>query len=120
MFGMKSKPKPNRRFYIAIACVLVIVFVASSAMLFGSPEGSKVSIAMNQSICESSGGVWNECGSPCMGAPQGTVCIQVCRQQCEWYSARASLIQTDPVFNSQPGFRCSVQDNDISICWMAA
>jgi hypothetical protein len=39
--------------------------------------------AVTQQACESSGGHWNECGSACRGAPQGTACILMCVQYCE-------------------------------------
>lgn len=38
---------------------------------------------LTQKLCESSGGNWNECGSACRGAPEGTVCTLQCVQYCE-------------------------------------
>lgn len=37
---------------------------------------------INKEICESTGGTWNECGSPCAGT-DAEVCILVCKAQCE-------------------------------------
>jgi hypothetical protein len=33
--------------------------------------------------CSQAGGVWNECGSACRGAPPDTVCIMMCVPYCE-------------------------------------
>jgi len=34
-------------------------------------------------LCTSSGGNWNDCGSACRNAPNGTACTLQCVQQCE-------------------------------------
>ncbi len=36
--------------------------------------------------CETAGGKWNDCGSPCAGT-DADFCIQVCRAQCECNNA---------------------------------
>jgi putative hemolysin len=38
---------------------------------------------MSRELCEENGGHWNECGSPCVGQPPDTPCIEVCVAQCE-------------------------------------
>jgi hypothetical protein len=38
---------------------------------------------MTRELCESARGNWNECGSACRGAPEGTGCIAQCIKQCE-------------------------------------
>jgi len=119
MFGLKERPKPNKKFYLAIASLAIVVLVVAAILLLVSPDTNRISLKMDKSTCESSGGTWNECGSPCMGAPQGTMCIMVCREQCEWHSTSASLIQTKAVYNSQPGFSCMTQDNGILLCWIS-
>lgn len=37
---------------------------------------------MSKELCESSGGSFQECGSACRGAPEGTVCTMQCVQYC--------------------------------------
>lgn len=38
---------------------------------------------LTQELCESAGGRWNACGSPCRAEPPGTVCAEVCVEYCE-------------------------------------
>ena len=38
---------------------------------------------MTRELCEAGRGKWNECGSACRGAPEGTPCILMCVQYCE-------------------------------------
>jgi hypothetical protein len=118
MLGLKERPKPNRKFYMALASLAIVIFAAAAILLLLSPEMNKVNFPMNQTICGSSGGTWNECGSPCLGASQGMVCIMMCRQQCEWYAGNALLVKNDPAYSVRQGFNCMVQDNGITMCWL--
>ncbi|MCD6229322.1 MAG: hypothetical protein J7K00_00785 [Candidatus Diapherotrites archaeon] len=48
------------------------------------PEKPPVDLQpLTKETCEGAGGLWNECGSACRGAPPGTDCIMVCVQYCE-------------------------------------
>jgi hypothetical protein len=51
------------------------------------PPESPMEVPNGQGItasqCEAAGGLWNECGSACRGAPEGTPCIAVCVAYCE-------------------------------------
>ncbi len=38
---------------------------------------------LTQELCESAGGRWNACGSPCRAEPPGTICAEVCVEYCE-------------------------------------
>jgi hypothetical protein len=38
---------------------------------------------LTKELCEGARGHWNECGSACRGAPEGTACIMMCVQYCE-------------------------------------
>jgi hypothetical protein len=38
---------------------------------------------LTKELCEGARGHWNECGSACRGAPDGTACIMMCVQYCE-------------------------------------
>ncbi|MCI0503284.1 hypothetical protein L0Y65_01075 [Candidatus Micrarchaeota archaeon] len=38
---------------------------------------------LTQAMCDAANGHWNECGSACRGAPEGTACILMCVQYCE-------------------------------------
>ncbi len=38
---------------------------------------------LTRELCEAARGHWQECGSACRGAPQGTACIMMCVQYCE-------------------------------------
>jgi hypothetical protein len=38
---------------------------------------------LTKELCEAARGLWNECGSACRGAPEGTACIMMCVQYCE-------------------------------------
>jgi hypothetical protein len=38
---------------------------------------------LTKELCESARGHWNDCGSACRGAPEGTACIMMCVQYCE-------------------------------------
>lgn len=38
---------------------------------------------MTSQLCKSAGGNWNECGSACRGAPEGTACTLQCVPYCE-------------------------------------
>jgi len=118
MFGLKERPKPNKRFYLAIASLAIVVLVVAAILLLVSPDTNRISLKMDRNTCESAGGTWNECGSPCTGAPQGTMCIMVCREQCEWHSTAAEVISRNPAYASQSGFSCMTQDNGILLCWM--
>jgi len=120
MFGMKEVPKPNKRFYIALASVLIVIFAVSAVLLLVSPDAGKTSLKMDRAACESADGAWNECGSPCTGAPQGTMCIMVCREQCEWFASSADAARANSALSSQTGFGCLTQDNGILMCWLAA
>ncbi len=108
--------KMKKRFLIALVSVVVVVFAVSMAILLVHPASNTTKI--DKTSCESSGGTWNECGSPCFGAPQGTMCVQSCRQQCEWYAGNAEVAK-DSVYASQPGFSCVTQDNGILMCLLA-
>jgi hypothetical protein len=44
------------------------------------PPGVK---PLTKELCEGARGHWNECGSACRGAPEGTACIMMCVQYCE-------------------------------------
>lgn len=46
-------------------------------------NGTDTQNAITQSMCEASHGHWNECGSACRGAPEGTACILMCVPYCE-------------------------------------
>lgn len=38
---------------------------------------------LTKELCEGARGHWNECGSACRGAPEGTPCIMMCVQYCQ-------------------------------------
>jgi hypothetical protein len=75
----------------------VIVLIAVIAILVGygclgqTPQppvkndtnGTDSGNAITQGMCESARGHWNECGSACRGAPEGTACILMCVSYCE-------------------------------------
>jgi hypothetical protein len=118
MFKLGEKPR-QKRLYIAIASVVIAIFIVSSVSLLLSSDPNKMRLPVDRSVCESTGGVWNECGSPCLGAPQGTICIQVCQEQCEWFASNAEAINNNPVYSAQPGLKCATQSNGILMCWLA-
>jgi len=45
--------------------------------------GSDEPKEMSEALCKASRGNWNECGSACRGAPEGTMCTMQCVQYCE-------------------------------------
>jgi hypothetical protein len=47
------------------------------------PGGSSTTPEMTKELCESARGNWNECGSACRGAPEGTACTMQCVPMCE-------------------------------------
>lgn len=49
----------------------------------GSPTNCGGGVNAEKELCETSGGHWNECGSPCIGQPPDTACAAVCVAQCE-------------------------------------
>ena len=64
------------------------------------PEPESVSAdGIIQSQCEEGGGRWNECGSACRGAPEGTSCTQVCVAYCECGGIAG--------FNCPAGYECT-------------
>ncbi len=38
---------------------------------------------LTKELCEQARGHWNDCGSACRGAPEGTACIMMCVAYCE-------------------------------------
>ena len=46
-------------------------------------NNTSTSIAITKQMCEQYRGHWNECGSACRGAPEGTPCILMCVTYCE-------------------------------------
>ena len=112
--GYPDEIKKRKKTYIAVASVIVIVVAAAAILSFVPQKDGATITNIGKAGCEASGGTWNECGSPCTGAPQGTVCIQVCRQQCEWYSSKAELARNNP------GVSCAEQGNGILMCWLPA
>jgi hypothetical protein len=74
------------RFLIALAVVaLVVGFGCISAPPLPPPgqNGTDSDGTLTKALCVDAGGLWNECGSACRGAPDGTACIMMCVQYCE-------------------------------------
>jgi putative hemolysin len=46
-------------------------------------SGVNFTESMTEQLCKSAGGSWNNCISPCRGAPDGTACIAICWSGCE-------------------------------------
>ena len=46
-------------------------------------DSIKTTEGLSKKECEAAFGKWNECGSACRGAPEGTACILICLQHCE-------------------------------------
>ena len=114
--------------YILFVCIVVVVaIIAAVGYINNSPPAQPalndtntyvppVTGTISKDACYSLGGQWNDCGSACRGAPQGTVCVQVCVPQCDWYSSAALLIKKDAVYGSKVS--CKTQPNGIESCWM--
>ena len=49
----------------------------------GTPPSPVNPAGLTKEQCEQARGQWNDCGSACRGAPQGTACIEVCVAYCE-------------------------------------
>jgi hypothetical protein len=47
------------------------------------PTGDEPMDYVSEGMCNAAGGDWNECGSACRGAPEGTACILMCVTYCE-------------------------------------
>lgn len=120
MFGIRTEKKPNKNVYLVVAIVLILMFAITSAVFLMTPPGNTNQTTINSISCEASGGTWNECGSACLGKPQGTICPQVCVPQCEWFASSAAVVQSDQAYNSQPNFMCMNQGNGILMCWLPA
>ena len=103
----------ERKHYVLAAAAIIVLAIAAALFLM-QPKAPGIS----KGSCESAGGTWNECGSPCIGEHQGTVCVQVCREQCEWFSTSAKAIQADARYSSDESFRCVLQENGIPMCWL--
>ena len=119
--GAESKTKPyekkrKKAAILAVCAIVVLVVVFAVAMLAFSQQHRMAIIS--ESNCGLSGGTWNECGSPCLGSPQGTMCIAMCQPQCEWFSQKALAVKNDLAYNIEPGFRCVTQPNGIEMCWL--
>jgi hypothetical protein len=75
------------RFLVAITLTLLLLFFGcvSSSEEKKNETSSEPTTAegITKSGCEKAGGHWNECGSACRGAPEGTMCIDVCVAYCE-------------------------------------
>lgn len=48
-----------------------------------------------QDLCESAGGHWNQCGSPCRNLKSDMACIEMCVSQCECGGAEEWTCPTD-------------------------
>ncbi len=82
-------------FLLAIVVVLIGVAIYSSgqqtvsdplvpAIDTSPPEVTNVDAsALMEESCSDAGGEWEECGSVCRGADEGTVCIEMCVEHCE-------------------------------------
>ncbi len=73
-------------------------------------NGDDINLQMTPGRCEASGGLWNECGSPCAGT-DAEVCIQVCNPQCECGGIAG--------FGCPDGFSCRLSGriaDEIGVC----
>jgi hypothetical protein len=73
------------------AALLAALVIAYSTLYPGTftPE-------MTKGLCQDSDGVWNECGSACLGEPPGTICTKECVPTCGCFSN----------FQCPPGYFC--------------
>ena len=63
--------------FVAIAVVAIAALYYWQGMGQGNPAPG-----LTQQLCESARGHWNECGSACRGAPEGTACTLQCVPMC--------------------------------------
>ena len=47
-----------------------------------TPPANQTVQPLTKELCESARGRWDECGSACRGAPEGTACIAMCVRYC--------------------------------------
>lgn len=60
----------------------VIIFLLIGIVFVSGCSHINSTVEINEEICKSSGGFWNECGSACAGT-NSEICITVCVPQCE-------------------------------------
>jgi len=74
--------------WIVLAALLIAIIAGHGCIGQETPappagNGTDTSNAITEAMCRNAGGHWNECGSACRGAPEGTACIMMCVQYCE-------------------------------------
>lgn len=102
---------------ISILTILSLIFISSCTQVSfeESTEGAleesmEKNIAMEQELCKSQGGYWNECGSPCLGT-DAEYCIEVCEEHCECGGIAG--------FNCPGGYRCRLTGkiaDELGVC----
>ncbi len=63
---------------------------------------------MTRGLCFAWGGRWNDCGSACRGAPEGTACTLQCEQYCECGGAEG--------YACPDGYFCTDRIEGVGVC----
>ena len=82
----------------SILLLIFTILIFGSSFLFIMYLQDPKNNELNYSICENSGGKWNECGNKCMILNAGNpniVCLQVCEAICECGTIRGLTCPKD-------------------------
>ena len=88
-----------RRAVLAIALMLVAFGCIGTSPSPPKDNGTDTGNAITREMCEQYKGHWNECGSACRGAPEGTACTMNCVFYCECGGIAG--------FGCPPGYICT-------------
>ena len=82
---------------------IIVLLVGLVMLAYGCISVSKPPVVdatgITKEMCENARGHWNECGSACRGAPEGTACIMMCVMYCECGGIAG--------FGCPPGYVCT-------------
>lgn len=96
------------RLFVFVAVIALLTYGCIQIPISGTPkpgngttgnENNGTFGGITQEMCDAARGHWNECGSACRGAPEGTACIMMCVQYCECGGIAG--------FGCPPGYLCT-------------
>ena len=67
---------------IILAALIILIILVSGCAQNQNLTENKTTELLEKELCQKAGGLWNECGSPCLGT-DAKICIQVCEAHCE-------------------------------------
>ncbi len=83
--------------YIKLLLFASVLLISSCSLISRENNGLPLGKEITKELCNSGGGNWNDCSSPCIGT-DAEMCIEVCVAQCECGGIAG--------FNCPEGYKC--------------